>query len=226
MPTSQDKICGIEEVPNGTSSVFVQLLSEGLLLRHWVVVKATEERVVNYTLDVACDEAMAGRRRQQHGRDLIIEELIRLFIDRLALGRIGLSHTAVEDLTELFLQLIRHLLAGSIGTDHVGLVPVVRVMDVFRPTTGEVRSFRGTQGAQERRPRQTYCLHREQLIDRSKVGSQNFRNDLAGGVALVVERLETETIRPDIAFRIITSGDTVFVHIGKLEFGGCLVGIV
>ena len=151
---------------------------------------------------------MRGLQHHRGTDGLVIVELVDLLVDRSAGVRINQGRTLVQQGGELGLQIIGQALAAAVGADRIGLVPVVRVMDIFLPTGGHDRDLMGALGGQVSRPGQAEDLDIELRVDLGQVGSQNFSHGLAGGIALVVKHLHAETDIPDR------------LAIGRLERGG------
>jgi hypothetical protein len=124
----------------------------------------------------------------------------------------------------LSFQVIGQILPGAIGAGGVGLVPVVRVMDVFLPTSGHDGDFVCALGSQVGRPGQTKDFNIEFFIHFSQVSLQHLRDDLAQGIAGVVQHLDAETHFPNV-IRVLASRDAVFIDIRQLELLGAFFKI-
>src|SRR5215217_6153880 len=155
----------------------------------------------------------------------IIEQLIGFFINLTAFGRVGLSNAAVQDIAELVFDIIRQTKAASIGAQGIGLVPVVWVMDVFQPASGQNWELGSALCAQVGSPGQTQGFKAEEFIDSGQVASEDFSNGLTGGIPLVVGHLDTETGRPNITFGIVTSRNAIFICISEFELRCALIQI-
>ena len=80
---------------------------------------------------------------------------VEFLVDCMAGGRIDQGNAFIQKCLELSPQIIGQILASTIGTGGVGLIPVVCIMDIFQPASGHDRDLVGALGSQVRRPRQT-----------------------------------------------------------------------
>ena len=80
-------------------------------------------------------------------------------------------------------------------------------------------------GSQIGGPGQTKNFNAEFWIHLGEIGLHNFGDNLAGGVAGVVEHLEAEANFPDV-IGVFASGNAVFVDVSQLEFLSSLFQVV
>ncbi|MPM86681.1 hypothetical protein SDC9_133772 [bioreactor metagenome] len=164
---------------------------------------------------------MAGSQINGYTRNQIVIQLIQLIVDLRTFGGISFSNTLIEQSFELSFQFIRHVLATTVRTGGVRLIPVVRVMDIFQPTSGHHMNFVSALCSQVGRPGQTKDLNEEFIVDGRQAVGDDLCHDLAGGIAGVVKHLQAEAYIPNIgAISFVASGDAIVIEVSQLEFSG------